>query len=169
MHSPTLPLLTLIEGTLLHPLSLLLEAKRPHTCKHTYMKNTHFGAQTHFVRKHDCAHAHWIFNLCPIFLPFWSSATTAAFPRRQVFSQFSTMGTGITHKHTHTHRFGLPSWVGLLKLSTPSAIAEPIPPHDSLTHFLFLPPSHPGPDHHHSLTGSTHHYSGCLQAQGAPA
>lgn len=47
--------------------------------------NAYFSAQTHFVHKHVCAHAHWIFNLCPIFPAFWSSATTAAFPKRQVF------------------------------------------------------------------------------------
>lgn len=96
------PLLTLAESTSVHLLSLLLWAKHPHTCEHTYMENMHFDAQTHFVHKHTHAHAHWIFNLCPIFLPFWFSAMTAAFPRRQVFSQFSTMGTEITHIHTHS-------------------------------------------------------------------
>lgn len=43
---------------------------------------------------------------------------TAVFPRRQVFSQFSTIGTEFTHKHTYAHYFGLPSGVGLLKLSS---------------------------------------------------
>lgn len=59
---------SLVESTSLHLSSLLLEAKHPHT----YMKSMHFGAQTHFVHKHVCAHAHWIFNLCPIFQPFGS-------------------------------------------------------------------------------------------------
>lgn len=43
---------------------------------------------------------------------------TAAFPRRQVFSQFSTIGTEFTHKRIYAHYFGLPSGVGLLKLSS---------------------------------------------------
>lgn len=72
------------------------------------------------------AHAHWIFNLCPIFLPFWFSAMTAVFPRRQVFSQFSTMNTEITHMHTHTRR------CGLLKLF---AVLQPV----NLFNVLFTP------------------------------
>lgn len=104
-HSSS-PLLTLVESTSLHLPSLLLEAKHPHTCKHackhTYMKNSHFSAQAHFVHKHVCAHAHWIFNLCPIFLPFWSSAMTAAFPRRQVFHSLAQW-TQKSHTNTHIH------------------------------------------------------------------
>ena len=87
-----------------------------HTLANTLTWSTRTLMHKHTLFTNALVHTHWIFNLCPIFLPFWSSATTAAFPRRQVFSRFSTMGTEITRArtHTHMHSFSLPSGLGLL-------------------------------------------------------
>lgn len=131
----------------------LLKAK----CPLTHMENVHFNAQTLLVPKRAYAHVHWIFNLCPIFLPFWSSAMTAAFTRRQAFSRFSTMGGEITLKHTHTQL-----WHAI-------GGRPPIAPFPPMTVQFTSYPSSPDPAHQSHSTGSTHHYSGCLEAQGAPA
>lgn len=138
------PLLTLVESTSLHLLSLLLQAKRPHTLATTLTSSTRTGVHKHTLFTNAPVHTH-IESLisAPIFLPFWSCATTAVFPRRQVFSQFSTMDTEITHKRTHTHRFGLPSGVGLLKLSS-HCYSRPIPPMTAqFASYPSLPPSKP--------------------------
>lgn len=98
MHSPSLPVpFSLLLKALLFIFYLYFSKPNAHKLASTLAcKNAHSGGQMHFVNKR--AHAHWIFNLWPIFLPSWFSAMTAVFPTRLGFSQFSTMETEIKHK-----------------------------------------------------------------------